>query len=412
MYICNLCNYLTKHNGNFIKHCKSKNHVNNEKKNPFCVLCKKTYVTYKSLIHHKNKYHININNNIDNNNIDNNISNIISNNNHNNENNENNANNNENSFTQKNISYKKIKNIIDISTSNIKEEITEVKNNLSDNIKSNIKEEINEVKQKIDESTKVARLAINKASSLIAYLMKYHAAAPPLKKLNKTDTIKLLRTNYGKPRSKTDFFLEKELMRQIKNETFIKKISKLILSFVDHKQINKQPIFNTDCNRNHYVIKTPTRWNEDKAGIKFSEYIISPLLKHIREMITDYRLYLEKKNLKSDIEQELYADALKVELDLVYESHLKYILNNISPHLRFFEDEIDELQSFEELHKIQENLEKIITEDYDSDSNNSDYNNYDYYYSYNNYDTNLEDSDDDFTYNVYKNYKKITKKIL
>lgn len=388
MHICNLCDYSTKHNGNFMKHCKSKNHINNEKLNPFCVLCKKTYTTHKSLINHKNKYHDNIDN-------------II---------------NDDINTTPENISYKKIKNIIDISTNNIsdniknniKEEITEVKNNLTDNIKSNIKEEISEVKQKIDESTKVARLAINKASSLIAYLMEHHASAPPLKKLNKTDTIKLLHTNYGHPTSKTDFSLEKELIRQIKNETFIKKISKLILTFVDHKQTNKQPIYNTDCNRNHYVIKTPTRWNEDKAGIKFSEYVISPLLKHIREMITDYRLYLEKKYIKSEIEQELYGDALKVELDLVYESHLKYILNNISPHLRFFEDEIDELQSFEELQKIQQNLQKIITEEYDSDCD-SDCDDFDN--DYINF-SGSEDSDDDFTYHVYKNYKQITEKIL
>ena len=68
MYICNLCNYSTKHNGNFIKHCKSKNHINEEKSNSFCVFCKKTYSSYKSLIYHKNKYHDNIDNinNIDN----------------------------------------------------------------------------------------------------------------------------------------------------------------------------------------------------------------------------------------------------------------------------------------------------------------------------------------------------------
>jgi hypothetical protein len=372
MYICNLCNYSTKHNGNFIKHCKSKNHINEEKSNSFCVFCKKTYSSYKSLIYHKNKYHDNIDENI--NNKDNNI--------------------------QENISYTKIKNIIDIST-----------NDITNNIKTNIKEEISEVKQKIDESTKVARLAINKASSLIAYLMEHHASTPPLKKLNKIDTIKLLQNKYGQSTSKNDFLLEKELIRQIKNETFIKKISNLILTIIDHEQKNKQPIYNTDCNRNHYVIKTPTRWNEDKAGIKFSEYIISPLLKHIRELITDYRLYLEKKNIKTEIEQQTYGDALKVELDLVYESHLKYILNNISPHLRFYEDEIDELQSYEELQKIQENLKKIITEDYDYDCDDCDDDN-----NYNQDELNIYDSqdsdDDDFTYHVYKNYKHIIQKIL
>jgi len=372
MNVCNLCNYSTKHNGNFMKHCRSKNHINKEKSNPFCVLCKKTYTTHKSLINHKNKYHDIIDTNI-------NIEDIVDN------------------TKSNNISYRKIKDIIDISTNNLN-------TNLTNNIKSNIKvkEEINEVKQKIDESTKVVRLAINKASSLIAYLMKHHASTPPLKKLNKIDTIKLLHNNYGCSVSNNDFLLEKELIRQIKNETFTKKISKLILRIVDHKETDKQPIYNTDCNRNHYVIKTQSRWNEDKAGIKFSEYIVSPLLKYIREMITDYRLYLEKKHIKSEIEQELYGDALKVELDLVYESHLKHILNNISPHLRFFEDDITELQSFEELQKIQQNLKKIISEDYNCDSDDDNYDNCD----------DLEDSDDDFTYYDYKNYKKIIKKII
>ena len=50
----------------------------------------------------------------------------------------------------------------------------------------------------------------------------------------------------------------------------------------------------TDCARTHYVIKTADNWNEDKAGVKFSEYIVKPLLAYIAELMDKYHDKLSK----------------------------------------------------------------------------------------------------------------------
>jgi hypothetical protein len=58
---------------------------------------------------------------------------------------------------------------------------------------------------------------------------------------------------------------------------------------INHNESDKQPIYNTDSSRYNYVVKiTGNIWNEDKSGIKFTDYIIKPLLKYIRDLVEEY----------------------------------------------------------------------------------------------------------------------------
>ena len=342
---CDICNYDTLRMDNLLKHYNTKKHIEKEQNKNYCNICRRSYSSVASYKKHKNKYHTDTENN-------------------------------------------KLKTIIIESN----KELTK-----------NIKGEITEVKEKIEESNNNVKKALNKASSLIAYLMKHHASTPPLKRLNKTDTIKLLRTSYCYPEKKNDYSLQVEIIRQIKNGTFIKKLSKIILNILNHNQPENQPIYNTDCNRNHYVIKTPSKWNEDKAGVKFSSYIVTPLLQYIREIISDYRINIEKK-IQSESESynqtinDSYSDALKVELDLIYEAPLNDILTKLSPYLRYFDEELDEFDSFEQLQQIQKDLPKIMSDDDDDDDD----------------DEEVDDilNIDEFTKYDYINYKKLNKRII
>jgi hypothetical protein len=262
--------------------------------------------------------------------------------------------------------------------------------------------EISIVKDKIDESNRLVAKAITKASSLIKYLMENHPTTPPLKKITEEDFMDKLRLDFNcKYTEKNKYCLERELVNQYTKSTFVRNISQLILKLVNHNDHDKQSIYNTDCTRNNYVIKTSAIWNEDKAGIKFAEYVIRPLLNHIRKLIIVYRRnYIEKCDISKytlvehEIHANTYDNTLLFEDKLYDDSLIKEILKELSPYLRYLTKEIKDLEKFNKLEKLQEDLKEMIhnsdnTNDdnrvinySDSDSNSDDNNNSDDNYNY------------------------------
>ena len=198
--------------------------------------------------------------------------------------------------------------------------------------------------------------------------MEHHQSTPPLKKITETDFMENLRLEFNsKYTDKNIYKLEKELVNQYKNGTFIKTISKLILKLVNHEDYEKQSVYNTDCSRNNYVIKTSMLWNEDKAGIKFAEYVIRPLLSHIRNLIINYRRNsIEKCDISkyTIIQHEIHADnydyTLAFEDELYNDNLIKAILTELSPYLRYLKKEIDDLEKLSKLEKLHEDLQDII----------------------------------------------------
>ena len=357
---CKTCNYSTKIKCNFEKHNKTDKHISNLKHNRFCKLCNKEYSTAGNYKRHLDKVHLNNQNVIDNSNHDYNLDDIIKPNKtnqiHDISDNHLNHLNQLNQFN--NNSLKEIKEIKDIVTSSNKI----VVNKIDDLNKSN------------HEVVSVVNKAITKASSLIKYLMEHHKSTPPLKKINYNECINLLKIDYQCPND--DFLLQEKLIREHKNNLFVKRLSQCILKLIHHKNQNKQSIWNTDCARNHYVVKTPLSWNEDKAGLKFTEYVIRPMLNHIRELITKYRIesleILMKTKTISDYDKqkynELLSDVLNFECALMNETYIPQFLKELSPHLRYLHEELEELEKFEELEELQENLKNIIKKRVNSDS--------------------------------------------
>ena len=196
--------------------------------------------------------------------------------------------------------------------------------------------------------------------------MENYSTNPPLKKITR-ESINTLRIDYKCDLDKNDYKLQYKLIEQYKKKTFIKNISNTILNLVNYKNPNKQSIYNTDITRNNYVIKTQNKWNEDKAGIKFTEYVIKPFLIFIREIITEFRENnIEKRHTDNfNREQheeyiELYSSTLSLEAALQGENLIKDIIKELSPYLRYLEQEIEELEKYDELEQLQNDIKEII----------------------------------------------------
>ena len=323
-YKCHLCDYNTDNLQNFKRHNSTQKHKLNNINNKYCYDCNKNFETRNKYIRHKyyhNKYKLKVNDKI---------------------------NNNKNKID--NTSLNKIKHIVNKSN---QESNKLIANKLDDLSKSN------------QEVVTVVNKALTKASTLIKYLMENHNSTPPLRKINYTDCINILKIDYNCPED--DFGLQEKFVREYKSNIFVKRISNSILKLLNHKNHDKQPIWNTDCSRNHYVVKTPSSWNEDKAGIKFTEYIIKPILNYIRQLIHEYRtkkLEILPTDKFTEWDRDEYYNKLSTTLtlegQLLNETLIPDFLRELSPHLRYLHDELEEIEKFEELEELQENLKKII----------------------------------------------------
>jgi hypothetical protein len=247
-----------------------------------------------------------------------------------------------------------------------------------DEVKEEIKEEIHKSNDKV---VTVVNKAITKATSLIKYLMQHHQNVPPIKKISDKESIKLLRIDYECPSKKpNDFILEQRLIYDHFNGKFVKNISKSILNIIDHKKPKNQPIYNTDSSRYNYVIKTTDEaWDEDKAGIKFSEYIVKPFLLSIGDLIKEYReqkletINMRKNTLAENEEHiDLLSKTLNLETDIINDRLITPILRELTPFLRYLQSEIEELEKYNEMEKIQKELEEIIKNDSDDSDDDLD----------------------------------------
>ena len=188
-FICNFCDYKTTKKCDFNKHNTTKKHNNNLIKNKYCVECDKYFDSlkkYKEHLYYHSKKDIEINNKDD---------------------------------LQNNTNTNKV----------IINKIDDINN------KQNILlEENKDIKNKLNN-------VMMKASSLIKYLMKYHASTPPMQLIDYNKCLNLLRIDLDceidedDEKDKTSYKLEKELIDQHKKRKFTRIISRVILKLVHHK---------------------------------------------------------------------------------------------------------------------------------------------------------------------------------
>ena len=330
MFICELCNFSNLNKRNLLQHYKSNIHLDKEEKKLLCCHCNKIFKSLSSYRTHKHIYHNKIKCN-----------------------------------KRKNTDNKNVSKSLE---NNVNDQLNDIKDNINNNINNKLKH----IEDKIDNSKKevvtVVNKAINKASSLIKYLMENHRSVPPLKKITKNQCIPILRLDYNCPEKDKDYSLQKIFVRDYSKNLFVSNIAKSILKMINHNESDKQPIYNTDSSRYNYVVKiTGNIWNEDKSGIKFTDYIIKPLLRYIRDLVEEYiendleMIDMYKNSfIQNQIHVQLKEDAYNLDIQLTNDYLIKPLLKELSPHLRFLQVELEEIEKLEELEKIQDELEEMI----------------------------------------------------
>ncbi len=362
--ICNLCKYSANKLYHYNRHCSSISHLEKEILQLKCYICSKNFKSLTSYKNHKYNFHNNKSNK---------------------------------TITVKSKNTKNSKNnktVLD-NSNDINDKLNDIKNDIN-NVKQEIKEEIDNSKKEV---VTVVNKAITKASSLIKYLMENHRSVPPLKRIKKNDCIPILRLDYGCPEIKDDYSLQKIFVRDYSKNMFISNIAKSILKMINYKESDKQPIYNTDSSRYNYVVKLTTDlWNEDKSGIKFTDYIIRPLLRYIRDLVEEYieneleQVNMYKNNfIQNQIHVELKEAAYNLDIQLSNDYLIKPLLKELSPYLRFLQIELDELEKLEELTKIQDDLQEII--DCNNDRINNENIDEEKYYKHN---KDISDYDSDY----------------
>lgn len=144
-------------------------------------------------------------------------------------------------------------------------------------------------------------------------------------------------------------FVEKLLYKHREN-ILVDYLSRIIVRYHKKKDPSQQSIFNSDTTRLTYIVRElfsnkKIDWRVDKKGIKTTNYIIRPLLKHIDELIREYidqKTTIDRKtvtteqlirnfdNLKSG--NEILHSIEKNELS-------ENILKKISPYFYFIKND-------------------------------------------------------------------------
>jgi len=371
-YSCELCNYNTDNKRYFNKHTLSQKHILNEKKILTCIICNKNFDSLKQYKNHKNYRH-------------------------------------------KLEKYKKDIILTEIITNKTTDVVKEIINNNNKNtkiIQEGVKQEVNGVKQEIkaeiNEVKVTVKKALNRAANLISYLMENYQQVPELttisdKKFNKA--LELIFADID-VKQEDEYPLEQKLIYEFYKKRLNPHLCKVILNLVNYKNYNKQNIYTIDSTRQNYIIKS-TVWISDETGYRFSSIIIIPLLESIAKRINKYINHVQEKGkdnynycMMDYLTHLEYAYMLCA--SLVNGSLVRSLLLLLSPHLRFINETLETIDKLKivnacgDFTKIQEELEKIISDESDDSDNNdldiSDKKNK-YFYDSDDSDTNIYTSD-------------------
>ena len=125
------------------------------------------------------------------------------------------------------------------------------------------------------------------------YIQQNYPDAPPLQKLN---DYSLLDDDIS--------HLTDNLVYNFNHKQLDKYVGEFLVKYYKKEDSTQQSIWNSDVSRITYLIKEllgnkKSIWNHDYKGVKTKEYIITPLLKYIKDYIHEY--------LNTDFKADLYT---------------------------------------------------------------------------------------------------------
>lgn len=243
---------------------------------------------------------------------------------------------------------------------------------------NNLKEEIGRLQETLNNAGNIIKTSVSTTNYIIKNFRDAPALAAPedysrltydRPKGGHEDEYELSDTEEEDPDDPGDKFIDKDSDDEIKldkgreKEKFVEKLlykhrenilvdylSRIIVRHYKKKDPSQQSIFNSDTTRLTYIVRElfsnkKIDWRVDKKGIKTTNYVIKPLLKHIDELIREYidqKTTIDRKtvtteqlinnfdNLKSG--NEILHSIEKNELS-------ENVLKKISPHFYFIKND-------------------------------------------------------------------------
>ncbi len=180
-----------------------------------------------------------------------------------------------------------------------------------------------------------------KSMNMMSHAMKHWANAPPMKLLEGKEAMKLI-TYENKSKSS----IEEVIIHQYNADTLDRFLGNvLIKEFKKEDQID-QSLWTTDSSRLCFIIKQivgdtgSDRWVSDKSGIEITKLLISPLVKKVSEMMSDYvskfikemKENVDSNEKKAKIAMDKMYDAETVIRGIVKNDLRKEILKYIAPY--------------------------------------------------------------------------------
>jgi hypothetical protein len=191
---------------------------------------------------------------------------------------------------------------------------------------------------------------LGKTVNALTFIMEKYNKAPELQLLD-NETAKKLLTYETKDGKITNLITGKTPLQHLldlhENNKLVQHLGNLIISRYKKPDPLDQSLWNTDASRLTYAVRNVAIdkernkknfiWDSDKRGIKINNYIISPLLTQLRDMIINYDRDIHNKfDDMSQSQRDKYADnsihTIDIKQGISTSSLHKSILRYITPY--------------------------------------------------------------------------------
>ena len=194
------------------------------------------------------------------------------------------------------------------------------------------KEERNYYKRLLEEAGGL----VKKSVSALTFVVNNYDGAPALQTISFDDIPSFKNTENN---------IVEDILSAYKHKTLGSYLGNFIVIYYKKDDPKSQSIWNTDDSRLTYLIKEllsnkSSNWIIDKKGVKTKEYLIDPILSHVKKLLISFQANLVIPDLnKNSVELEFLLENSKKIIDLINDIDDgvvgKEILKYISAHLRF-----------------------------------------------------------------------------
>lgn len=173
-----------------------------------------------------------------------------------------------------------------------------------------------------------------KSASTLSYIVKHFNKAPPIKKLENNEAIKLLEYDVPENYTSADMFVYK-----YKSKILHEHLGKIIVNEYKTKNPGDQSFWNSDSARLSFIVRQAINlegeWIADKSGLKIKNLIVSPMLEIVKETMKKYvkekGKLIENGNESIDLLDDM-RNANEIIAEIAQGYLHKEILKFISPH--------------------------------------------------------------------------------